>query len=105
MTALCSIIGVLDDGVSSLSSEALQLVRSAKHVIAGSRLLATLADDISQAQPYDLTGHLPEVPGWISAAINNNEAVAVLASGDPLCHGIAGFLGKKIRARAITYSA
>jgi len=95
MTALCSIIGVLDDGASSLSQEALQLVRSAKHVIAGSRLLATLADDIGQAQPYDLTGHLSQVPGWISAAINNNEAVAVLASGDPLCHGIAGFLGKK----------
>ena len=95
MTALCSIIGVLDDGASSLSQEALQLVRSAKHVIAGSRLLATLVDDIGQAQSYDLTGHLSQVPGWISAAINNNEAVAVLASGDPLCHGIAGFLAKK----------
>ncbi|MDP3389524.1 MAG: precorrin-6y C5,15-methyltransferase (decarboxylating) subunit CbiE [Methylococcaceae bacterium] len=95
MTAVCSIIGVLDDGATSLSQEALQLVRSAKHVIAGSRLLATLADDIDQAQQYDLTGHLPQVSGWINDAINKGEPVVVLASGDPLCHGIAGFLAKK----------
>lgn len=96
MTALCSIIGVLDDGASSLSQEALQLVRSAQHVIAGSRLLVTLANEISQAQQYDLTGHLPQVPGWINDAINKGQPVAVLASGDPLCHGIAGFLAKKL---------
>lgn len=96
MQAMCSFIGVLDNGVASLSQEALQVLREAKHVIAGSRLLATLAKDITQARHYDLTGQLKQVPDWINAALAQNEAVAVLATGDPLCHGIAGFLAGKL---------
>ncbi len=96
MQAMCSFIGVLDNGAASLSQEALQVLREAKHVIAGSRLLTTLADDIRQARHYDLTGQLKQVPGWINAALADNEAVAVLATGDPLCHGIAGFLAGKL---------
>ena len=96
MQALCSFIGVLDNGAASLSQEALQVLRAAKHVIAGSRLLDIMADDISHAQHYNLTGELKQVPGWIEAALANNENVAVLATGDPLCHGIAGFLAGKL---------
>ncbi|MCQ8102988.1 precorrin-6y C5,15-methyltransferase (decarboxylating) subunit CbiE [Methylomonas sp. SURF-2] len=96
MQAMCSFIGVLDNGAASLSQEALQVLREAKHVIAGSRLLTTLADDIRQARHYDLTGQLKQVPDWINAALADNEAVAVLATGDPLCHGIAGFLAGKL---------
>jgi len=96
MQAMCSFIGVLDNGAASLSQEAMQALREAKHVIAGSRLLATLAEDIKQARHYDLTGQLKQVPDWINAALAQNEAVAVLATGDPLCHGIAGFLAGKL---------
>lgn len=96
MEAMCSFIGVLDNGAASLSREAMQALREAKHVIAGSRLLATLAEDITQAAHYDLTGQLKQVPDWINAALAQNEAVAVLATGDPLCHGIAGFLAGKL---------
>ncbi|MDD1620842.1 MAG: precorrin-6y C5,15-methyltransferase (decarboxylating) subunit CbiE [Methylococcaceae bacterium] len=96
MTANCSFVGVLDDGVASLSAEALQAIREAKHVIAGTRLLETLTEEIAQAQRYDLTGALKLVPDWINAALANDEAVAVLATGDPLCHGIAGFLAGKL---------
>ncbi|WP_228375640.1 SAM-dependent methyltransferase [Methylomonas denitrificans] len=96
MQAMCSFIGVLDSGVASLSQEALQVLREAKHVIAGSRLLATLAKDIYSGRHYDLTGQLKQVPDWINAALAQNEAVAVLATGDPLCHGIAGFLAGKL---------
>ncbi|NOT86255.1 MAG: precorrin-6y C5,15-methyltransferase (decarboxylating) subunit CbiE [Methylococcaceae bacterium] len=101
MTALCSIIGVLDNGAASLSAEALQLVRSAQHVIAGSRLLKNLSDECNTAQQYDLTGCLSQVPLWINAALLKNESVVVLASGDPLCHGIAGFLAKKLKPEQI----
>jgi precorrin-6Y C5,15-methyltransferase (decarboxylating) len=96
MQATCSFIGVLDNGAASLSREALQVLHEARHVIAGSRLLETLADDIAQARRYDLTGQLKQVPDWINAALAHNEAVAVLATGDPLCHGIAGFLAGKL---------
>ncbi|BBL57468.1 precorrin-6Y C5,15-methyltransferase [Methylomonas koyamae] len=101
MQAMCSFIGVLDNGVASLSQEALQVLREAKHVIAGSRLLATLADDIIEARHYDLTGQLKQVPDWINAALAQNEAVAVLATGDPLCHGIAGFLAGKLESSRV----
>ncbi len=94
--SLCTIIGVLDDGAASLSREALQSLREAKHVIAGSRLLAVLADDIAGARQYDLTARLTQVPDWIDAALADDEAVAVLATGDPLCHGIAGYLTGKL---------
>lgn len=96
MTTLCSFVGVLDDGVDSLSAEALQAIREAKHVIAGTRLLEILAGEIAQAQRYDLTGALKLVPDWINDALAKDEAVAVLATGDPLCHGIAGFLAGKL---------
>jgi precorrin-6B C5,15-methyltransferase / cobalt-precorrin-6B C5,C15-methyltransferase len=96
MKSLCSFIGVLDDGVASLCSEALQAIREAKHVIAGTRLLDTLAEEITQAKHYDLTGAMKQVPDWIKTALENDEAVAVLATGDPLCHGIAGFLSGKL---------
>ncbi|MDD1620731.1 MAG: precorrin-6y C5,15-methyltransferase (decarboxylating) subunit CbiE [Methylococcaceae bacterium] len=101
MQAMCSFIGVLDNGVASLSQEALQVLREAKHVIAGSRLLATLADDIIEARHYDLTGQLKQVPDWINAALAQNEAVAVLATGDPLCHGIAGILAGKLESSRV----
>ena len=94
--SLCTIIGVLDDGAASLSSEALQSLREAKHVIAGNRLLAVLAEDIAGARHYDLTARLTQVPDWIDAALADEEPVAILASGDPLCHGIAGYLTGKL---------
>jgi precorrin-6Y C5,15-methyltransferase (decarboxylating) len=94
--SLCTIIGVLDDGAASLSREALQSLHEAKHVIAGRRLLAVLAEDIAGARQYDLTARLTQVLDWIDAALADEEPVAVLASGDPLCHGIAGYLTCKL---------
>ena len=94
--SLCTIIGVLDNGAASLSREALHTLREAKHVIAGSRLLAILADDIAGARHYDLTARLTQVPDWIDAAFTSDEPVAVLSTGDPLCHGIAGYLAGKL---------
>jgi len=96
MQALCTFIGVLDDGIASLCPDALQALRQAKHVIAGTRLLETLNHEIGHAKTYDLTGQLKQVPIWIAAALAKDEAVAVLATGDPLCHGIAGFLTGKL---------
>lgn len=93
---LCHIIGIIDDGVASLNAESLAILRATNHVIAGKRLLETLADEISQAKNYDLTGNLKNVPQWINDALNANESIVVLASGDPLCHGIGGFLANKI---------
>jgi len=96
MNTLCHIIGVLDNGTASLNSQTISFLHSAKHVIAGTRVLELLAHEIPNAKTYDLTNNLKNVPLWISNALNADESVVVLASGDPLCHGIGSFLAGKI---------
>lgn len=96
MSAICHIVGILDNGAESLNSQTLSLLHSAKHVIAGTRVLELLETEISNAKTYDLTGNLKNVPLWISNALKAEESVVVLATGDPLCHGIGSFLAGKI---------
>ncbi|WP_442498944.1 precorrin-6y C5,15-methyltransferase (decarboxylating) subunit CbiE [Methylobacter sp. sgz302048] len=97
MTHHCRIIGVLDNGTAGLTPEALAQLRSADLVIGGHRTLALFADAIRvDAERRDLTGNLPQVPVWISAAREAGKQVVVLATGDPLCHGIASFLINKL---------
>lgn len=43
-----------------------------------------------------MDGALQSVPEWITAAIQAGQTVAVLATGDPLCHGIGELLLNKL---------
>lgn len=89
----CRIIGVLDDAAASLHASALQHVRQADLVIGATRTLQLFAAEFSVGcETRDLTGRLSQVPEWIRQALSDQLKVVVLASGDPLCHGIAGFL-------------
>jgi precorrin-6B C5,15-methyltransferase / cobalt-precorrin-6B C5,C15-methyltransferase len=93
----CRIIGVLDNGVASLSAETLNFIQTADVVVGGTRVLQLFADTIRHdAQRLDLTGQLGKVPDWINAARQSGLQTVVLATGDPLCHGIANFLLKKL---------
>ena len=93
----CRVIGVLDDGVASLGATALAHLRSADVVVGGSRTLALLARECKPgAVLHDLTGQLGALPGWIRAARAANQASVVLATGDPLCHGIAPYLAQQL---------
>ncbi len=94
----CKIIGVLDNGIQGLTADSLSIIQSADLVIAASRTLKLFSDQIISAEKKDLTGHLKDVPGWISGALQANKRVVVLATGDPLCHGIGGYLSKKLPA-------
>ena len=105
MTTSCRIIGILDDGKQSLTASSLQHIIDADVVIAGKRLLSVMADEIQmETECHDLTGHLSQVPGWITQAQNKDKKVVVLATGDPLCHGIASYLIKKIGSHKIEVS-
>ncbi|MDA8445112.1 precorrin-6y C5,15-methyltransferase (decarboxylating) subunit CbiE [Paracidovorax valerianellae] len=98
----CRVIGVLDDGAASLGATALALLRRADLVIGGARTLALFEDDIAPgATRRDLTGQLSAVPGWIAAARDAQQASVVLATGDPLCHGIASYLASRLCIEAI----
>jgi len=94
----CKIIGVLDNGVHGLTADTLNIIQSANLVIGASRTLKLFAVQIAHAEQKDLTGHLKNVPIWITEALQANQQVVVLATGDPLCHGIASYLYKKLPA-------
>lgn len=93
----CRVIGVLDDGAASLDATALAHLRTADLVIGATRQLQTLAAEIRpEALQRDLGGQLARVPEWVRAARAEGQRVVVLASGDPLCHGIAAYLGARL---------
>jgi len=91
------VLGALDNGEVGLTAESLAILKQADVVIGGSRVLALFADTLKESvQTFDLTGHIKDVPDRIEAALAAQASVVVLATGDPLCHGIAVYLKKKI---------
>jgi len=98
----CSIIGILDDGWPGLSDQARAKLATASCVIGAARTLELIAPHLaSQAKQRDMDGALLRVPEWVAEALSEGVQVAVLATGDPLCHGIAGLLLDKIGATNI----
>lgn len=98
----CRVIGVLDDGAASLSETALRHVAQAHWVIGGTRTLQLLAGHIAPgAQQRDLTGALSRVPEWVRTAQEAGQRCVVLATGDPLCHGIAAYLASRLCIEAL----
>ncbi len=97
MTETCLIIGVLDDGEKSLTPTSLESIRQADVVIGATRTLSLFKDLFSDdVQLHDLTACLGRVPEWIKTAQEKGQAVVVLATGDPLCHGIGRYLINKL---------
>lgn len=93
----CRVIGVLDDGTASLSATALAHLRTADLVIGGTRTLALFRHELKTgAVTRDLTGQLKAVPDWVRSARDANQSSVVLATGDPLCHGIAPYLARHL---------
>ncbi|MEW6039287.1 MAG: precorrin-6y C5,15-methyltransferase (decarboxylating) subunit CbiE [Pseudomonadota bacterium] len=102
MTEPCRIIGVLDNGPEGLTPAALASLRAADLVIGAERTLALFEGHLAEgAECRDLSGRLTQVPDWIAEARRNGRRVAVLATGDPLCHGIAAYLGDKLGREAL----
>lgn len=88
-----AIIGVHDNGAEGLCPSTLERLTQADVVIGNERTLALFAEHIKpSAQQHSLTGALSKVPEWVRQAQTSGKRVAVLATGDPLCHGIAAYL-------------
>jgi precorrin-6B C5,15-methyltransferase / cobalt-precorrin-6B C5,C15-methyltransferase len=97
MTDPWRIIGILDDGAEGLTPKVLSHLSRADLIIGGARTLGLFAGRLADgAETRDLTGNLSRVPDWISEARSQGRRVVVLATGDPLCHGIAGFLQARL---------
>ena len=98
----CRIIGVLDDGAASLTPTALAHIRQADVIIGAERTLALFAGQFKPgARTFDLTGQLKAVPGWVDAAREAGQSCVVLATGDPLCFGIAPYLAARLCTQAL----
>ena len=98
----CTIIGILDDGWVGLSDQARAKLAAASCVIGAARTLELVAPHLaSQAKQHDMDGALLRVPEWVAEALSEGRKVAVLATGDPLCHGIASLLLDKIGTASI----
>lgn len=101
MTEPCHIVGVLDNGAAGLSADALAHIREAAFVIGASRTLTLFAEHISTgAEQRDFDGQLTQVASWIEEARRAGRKTVVLATGDPLCHGIAKYLIGRLGADA-----
>lgn len=95
----CSIIGILDDGWAGLSGTARGRLQEAALVVGAGRTLALVAPHLeSDCETRDMDGALGEVAGWIRAAGGRS---VVLATGDPLCNGIADFLIKRLGGEGV----
>ncbi len=93
----CHIVGVLDNGAEGLSRAALDRIRGADLLIGHTRTLALFAAEIRpDCETRDLSGALGRVPEWIEEGLAQGRQVVVLATGDPLCHGIARYLIGKL---------
>lgn len=93
------IIGVLEDGANSLNPQAIQCLQAADLVIGSPRFIQRLEEQgvLSESvEKKDFSGQLLQVPLWIENALARRKQVVVLATGDPLCHGIGAFLVKKL---------
>ncbi|MGB3262868.1 MAG: precorrin-6y C5,15-methyltransferase (decarboxylating) subunit CbiE [Microcoleus sp.] len=88
-----SVVGIGEDGLSGLSSIARSLLDRSKIIVGGARHLAMLPTDDTReklvwASPLQTT---------IDDIIRRRpESVCVLASGDPMCHGIGVTLSRQI---------
>ena len=97
----CRIVGVLDDGAAGLGARALRALAEADLVIGAKRTLALLEARLNpEAQRREL-GALSAVVEEVRAAQAAGQRCVVLATGDPLCHGIAGYLATRLCLDAI----
>ena len=93
----CRIIGVLDNGIAGLAPAALAHLQAAGLVIGAERTLALFESALpANAERRDMGVQLGSVPEWVAQAREAGRRVVVLATGDPLCHGIASFLVGKL---------
>jgi precorrin-6B C5,15-methyltransferase / cobalt-precorrin-6B C5,C15-methyltransferase len=102
MTESCTLIGILDDGWHGLTDTARARLAAAGCVIGAARTLSLVAPRLAPGvRQLAMDGALAQVPAWVIEAHAQGLPVVVLATGDPLCHGIAGRLTDALGSAAI----
>ncbi len=88
--AWLAVIGIGEDGWDGLSDTAQRLISGARLIVGGSRHLTLVPPQTGEMLLWKspLADTLPEI------ARRRGQRVAVLASGDPLCYGVAALLAR-----------
>ena len=95
------VIGIGAGGRKSLGDSALSIIEKAGLIVGGKRHLAEFPE--SRARKVAVTGSLDEIARSIREEIKNERraVVAVLATGDPLLYGIAGYIIRKFGKKRV----
>ncbi|TVQ85630.1 MAG: precorrin-6y C5,15-methyltransferase (decarboxylating) subunit CbiE [Chromatiaceae bacterium] len=89
----CTLVGILDDGWDALGGAARARLAAADLVLGAARTLALVAPHLpANAVTQTIDGQLAALPGLIQAARATGQRVVLLATGDPLCHGLGARL-------------
>ncbi|MBF0423495.1 MAG: precorrin-6y C5,15-methyltransferase (decarboxylating) subunit CbiE [Magnetococcales bacterium] len=97
MTHPISILGVLDSGPDDLSMTARKRLSEAELVLAEDRFLHLYGPVMAvDAEKRSYSRRLNELPHWLRQAMEEQRRVVVLATGDPLFHGLAAYLADKL---------
>jgi precorrin-6Y C5,15-methyltransferase (decarboxylating) len=97
------IIGILDNGWASLAEAAKNVLASADLVIGATRMLEQVRPHLaSHCETRPMDAALGQVSGWLATARAAGRRSVVLATGDPLCHGIAPLLIKHLGHERLT---
>jgi precorrin-6B C5,15-methyltransferase / cobalt-precorrin-6B C5,C15-methyltransferase len=94
-----SVVGIGEDGLSGLSAIARCLVDRSQIIVGGARHLAMLPTDDTREQ---LLWASPLQATVDEIVRRRGQSVCVLASGDPMCHGIGVTLSRQIPIAEMT---
>ncbi|XEC96085.1 precorrin-6y C5,15-methyltransferase (decarboxylating) subunit CbiE [Paenibacillus tarimensis] len=94
-----AILGIGDDGAGGLSKACLALVNGADVLAGGERHLGFFPG--FQGERIEIKGGLTETVMRLREQQRACKRIVVLASGDPMFYGIAGFLVKKMGREAV----
>ena len=98
----CRIIGILDSGIESLTPSALNHIQNAELICGATRTLQLVGDAVGPSTELrDFSGQMMRVIDWIDSALEQGRKTVLLTTGDPLCHGIAPLLLKRLGAEQI----
>ncbi|MCN4144721.1 MAG: precorrin-6y C5,15-methyltransferase (decarboxylating) subunit CbiE [Thiohalomonas sp.] len=99
----CYVIGVLDNAMQGLTPVAQEKIQQADQIVAASRTIELFKAEFKpDAEVINLSGMMMKLPEMIQESIINHRQMVLLATGDPLCHGIGSFLLKKLNKSLVT---
>ncbi|MGI9420485.1 MAG: precorrin-6y C5,15-methyltransferase (decarboxylating) subunit CbiE [Geminicoccaceae bacterium] len=91
-----SVVGIGDDGLDSIGPRARAVIEAGDIVIGGKRHLDMIPDHHGERRSWrqPLEHSLDDIEGLRSEGLGGRKVV-VLASGDPMCHGIGAHLARR----------